>query len=144
MSPTPAKPASPERARAAVPELDSSRAVRVVLAAWLVPGGGHALLGDARRAAIFFIVLTTMVVVGLAFDGRLFPFQISDPLGFLAAAAQWALLAPRLFAASAGLGAGGVTETTYEYGTTFLIVSGLLNALVLLDAFDRARGRRTT
>jgi hypothetical protein len=31
---------------------------------------------------------------------------------------------------------------TYEYGNTFLIAGGLLNMLVMLDAFDRATGRR--
>ena len=31
---------------------------------------------------------------------------------------------------------------TYEYGNTFLIVAGLLNALVVIDAFDIAMGRK--
>ena len=31
---------------------------------------------------------------------------------------------------------------TFEYGNTFLIASGLLNILVVLDAFDRASGRK--
>ena len=31
---------------------------------------------------------------------------------------------------------------TYEYGNTFLIVSGLLNTLVTMDAFDIAQGRK--
>jgi hypothetical protein len=31
---------------------------------------------------------------------------------------------------------------TYEYGVTFLLVAGLLNYLVMLDAFDIAAGRK--
>jgi hypothetical protein len=31
---------------------------------------------------------------------------------------------------------------TWEYGNCFLIVAGLLNALVVLDAFDIAMGRK--
>jgi hypothetical protein len=31
---------------------------------------------------------------------------------------------------------------TYEYGNTFLLVAGLLNYLVALDAFDIAEGRK--
>jgi len=31
---------------------------------------------------------------------------------------------------------------TYEYGNTFVIVAGLLNMLVVLDAFDIAKGRK--
>ena len=31
---------------------------------------------------------------------------------------------------------------TYEYGNAFLIVAGLMNMLVVLDAFDVAQGRK--
>ena len=31
---------------------------------------------------------------------------------------------------------------TYEYGNTFLIVAGLLNLLVVIDAYDVALGRK--
>jgi hypothetical protein len=41
-----------------------------------------------------------------------------------------------------GLGGGVVTAASYEYGNTFVIVAGLLNALVALDAFDVASGRK--
>ncbi len=40
----------------------------------------------------------------------------------------------------AGAGRGDVIAVTYEYGNTFLIVAGLLNMLVALDAVDMARG----
>ena len=40
------------------------------------------------------------------------------------------------------LGAGLVTAATYEYGNTFLMTTGLLNFLVILDAFDIAIGRK--
>jgi hypothetical protein len=33
-------------------------------------------------------------------------------------------------------------SVTYEYGNTFLMVAGLLNYLVALDAFDIAVGRK--
>ena len=39
-------------------------------------------------------------------------------------------------------GNGTVTAVTYEYGNTFLMTAGLLNALVILDAFDIAMGRK--
>ena len=110
--------------------------------AWLVPGAGHLMVGASRKAAILCAVLMVMTIAGLAFGGRLFPFQISEPLVLLAGIAQWALLAPRLVAEMAGWGQGQVVAITYEYGNTFLIVAGLLNILVIFDAVDRARGRR--
>ena len=112
----------------------------MLLLAWLVPGAGHVLQGDVRRGGILFLTLTGMFAVGIAFGGRLFPFQLSDWLVFLAALAQWGAGLPRLIAAVAGAGEGDVVAVTYEYGNTFLMATGLLNALVTLDAFDRARG----
>lgn len=112
------------------------------LLAWLVPGAGHVQAGQFRKGVIFFGILVTMFGIGLAFGGRLFPFQTSAPLVFLAAAAEWMLLLPRLLASLGGLGRGDVVAITYEYGNTFLIVAGLLNALVVLDVFDLATGRR--
>ena len=41
-----------------------------------------------------------------------------------------------------GYGAGSVVAPTYEYGNTFLIVAGLLNLLVVIDAYDIALGRK--
>ncbi len=107
---------------------------------WLVPGAGHALTGAPRKAAVFFIVLSGMFGIGLAFSGQLFAFDTAEPLVFLAAAAEWALGLPRLAAAMFGAGRGDVVAVTYEYGNTFLIVAGLLNMLVVLDAYDRAKG----
>jgi hypothetical protein len=41
-----------------------------------------------------------------------------------------------------GHGSGRVVAITYEYGNTFAIVAGLLNMLVVLDAYDIAEGRK--
>jgi hypothetical protein len=109
---------------------------------WLVPGAAHVLLGQTGKGAVFFVVLLAMFLIGLGFGGRLFPFQIADPLVFLAAASEWAIGLPRLGAAVFGAGAGNVISSTYEYGNTFLITSGLLNTLVVLDARDLALGRK--
>jgi hypothetical protein len=129
--------------RLGAPEaVDQARAFRICALAWLLPGAGHFLLGQGRKGGIFFIVLLTMFAVGLAGGGRLFPFQTSEWLLLLAAGAQWVLLVPHLLASIAGLGHGDVIAATYEYGNTFLIVGGLLNALVILDAYDVAVGRK--
>ena len=120
----------------------STSPLTISVLAWLVPGAGHLLAGQIRKGLIFFGILGSMTVLGLVFGGRLFPFQVSEPLVFLAAVAQWALGLPRLLAAFAGAGAGDVVAATYDYGNTFLIASGLLNVLVLFDASDLARGRK--
>jgi hypothetical protein len=111
-----------------------------ILLAWLVPGGGHLLVGQVRKGAVFLVVLVGMFAIGIAFEGQLFAFDTAEPLVFLGAAAQWAAGLPRLVTGLLGGGRGDVVAVTYEYGNTFLIVAGLLNMLVALDALDRARG----
>ena len=111
-------------------------------AAWLVPGAGHFVVGQHRKAFVFFTALTAMYVIGLYLGGRLFPLEWSEPLVFLSAAAQWMSGLARVAAALGHFGQGDVVAASYEYGNTFLIVGGLLNSLVVLDAYDRAKGRK--
>jgi hypothetical protein len=133
------KSTAAERATAAV---EPGQLAVVCLAAWAVPGAAHLWLGRRQKAAVFFVALTLMFVLGLMLHGRIFPFELSEPLVALAAVADVGLGVPWLLARMLGAGAGQVTAVTYEYGNTFLIVAGLLNSLVVLDAFDIAMGRK--
>jgi hypothetical protein len=112
------------------------------LLAWIVPGGGHLMQGRRQKGLVFVVALPLMFAVGLALDGRLFPFEPSQPLVALAAFANVGAGLPYLAASWLGLGKGVVTAASYEYGNTFLITAGLLNMLVVLDAWDIALGRR--
>jgi hypothetical protein len=95
-----------------------------------------------QKGVIFLASIPAMFAIGLALDGRLFPFDFSEPLVGLAAVANLAAGAPYIVASALGLGAGVVTSVAYEYGNAFLIVSGLLNMLVALDACDVRLGRK--
>lgn len=110
--------------------------------AWAIPGAAHFWLGRRQKAIVFFVALTAMFVIGLLLHGQIFPLDLSDPLGALAALADIGLGGPWLIARVMGLGGGIVTATTWEYGNTFIIVAGLLNTLVVIDAFDIAMGRK--
>lgn len=114
----------------------------VVVASWLVPGAGHLMQGRRQKALVFLIAIPVMFVIGLALDGRLFPFIFSEPLVGLAAIANLGNGVPYFIAKVLGLGPGVVTAASYEYGNTFLIVSGLLNMLVAIDAYDVRLGRK--
>ncbi len=83
-----------------------------------------------------------MFAVGLWLSGRLFPFELSQPLVALEAFANAGMGLPYLIASAMALGQGVVTAASYEYGNAFLIVSGLLNMLVVIDAYDIALGRK--
>jgi hypothetical protein len=116
--------------------------VAVCLAAWAVPGAGHLWLGRRQKAFVFILVLPLMFALGLLLEGRIFALQLGEPLVALAAVANMGLGIPWMLARLAGAGQGTVTAVTYEYGNCFLIVAGLLNFLVILDAFDIGMGRK--
>jgi hypothetical protein len=121
---------------------DRTFSLVVCLAAWLVPGGGHIWLGRRAKGLIFLGALVVMFALGLALQGRLFPFEFSQPLVGLAALADLGMGVPYFLAWSMGWGQGQVVAVTYEYANAFLIVAGLLNMLVVLDAYDIACGRK--
>jgi hypothetical protein len=118
------------------------RLALVCILAWLLPGVGHLVQGRREKGLIFLVVLPLMFGFGLWLQGRLFPLELSDPLVFLGAIADRGLGLLYASAYAADAGAGNVTAASYEYGNTFLMTAGLLNFLVVLDAFDIAKGRK--
>ena len=116
--------------------------VLLCLASWAVPGAGHLWLGRRSKGLIFLIALPLMFGIGLAIHGRLFPFDLSEPLVALAAVADLGVGLPYFIGSAMGFGIGDVRAVTYEYGNAFLIVAGLLNLLVVIDAYDVALGRK--
>jgi len=112
------------------------------LAAWAIPGAGHLWQGRRFKGISFLIAIPLMFAIGLAVRGQLFSFTLADPLVGLAALAHLGIGLPYFVASAFGLGAGDVRAVGYEYGNAFLIVSGLLNMLVVIDAYDIAVGRK--
>jgi hypothetical protein len=133
------KSTAAERARVAA---EPGMLVLLCVAAWLVPGAGHLWMGRRQKGIVFLVALPAMFAIGLLLHGRIFPFELSEPLVALAAVADLGLGAPWIVARMLDAGSGVVTAATYEYGNTFLIVAGLLNFLVVLDAFDIGMGRK--
>ena len=91
---------------------------------------------------MFLVVLPVMFAIGLGVQGRLFPFDFSDPLVCLAAFADVGVGIPYFVASAFGAGVGEVRAVTYEYGNAFAMTAGLLNLLVVIDAYDIALGRK--
>lgn len=128
-----------------------ARRVAAVVGAWLVPGAGHLTLGRYGRAALFFVTITGSFVLGLSLNGRLFWPTVAEPpstFHFDLITLLWffAQLGSGLcyFVSSAfELGTRPTPEAaTFEYGNTFMFLAGLLNYLVVHDAFDIAAGRK--
>ncbi len=126
----------------AAEQTQSGGLVLLCLASWILPGVGHLWQGRRQKGLVFLIALPLMFAIGLALRGRLFPFDLSEPLVVLAAFANLGVGLPYFFASAFGFGVGDVRAVTYEYGNAFLIVAGLLNMLVVIDAYDVAMGRK--
>jgi len=134
------------------------------LLAWLVPGLGHAWLGRSGRAAAFFLVVLATFFLGIASGGASTVIDRQQPLSYLAVVDNLAMGPFDVVARRMTLGElvyrlpdpegdprrqeilsrvrDRVRIPTYEYGSTFLLTAGLMNILLILDAFDIASGRK--
>jgi hypothetical protein len=120
----------------------STNTALVCAAAWAIPGAGHLLAGRATKGVIFLVALVLMFATGLWLEGELFPFDLSQPLVAFMAFADVGIGVPYILAKATGAGHGRVVAVTYEYANAFLIAAGLLNMLVVLDAYDVTQGRK--
>lgn len=112
--------------------------------AWVFPGLGHAYLRRRRRALLYALIVTATFLLGLSFQGRLYTIERGQPLTLLATFALYGAGLLNLSARALSDNPGGtVLAVTYEYGCAYLLTGGLMNLLLMLDAFDIARGRKS-
>jgi hypothetical protein len=120
------------------------KAVSIAIAAWLIPGMGHALQRRWGRALIYFSSVGALVAVGVAMHGNIFTWEGAndafDFLGFLSnlGTGMFYLVAQRV-----GGGMVDVSHAVGDYGTRFLAVAGVLNLLCVLEAYEIVRGRKS-
>jgi hypothetical protein len=114
----------------------------IFVAAWAVPGLGHALLRKWARAAGFFIAVAGLAVTGYWMHGEVFgphAHESFGTLGFLADAAAGVFY----FLAHVIERTGpDISRATGNYGTRFVAAAGLVNLIAVIDAVETAVGRR--
>jgi hypothetical protein len=131
-----------EAEAAAQPKTETGLLVRISVAAWLIPGCGHLLLGRKWRALILFASIIGMFLLGIAMKGELFTMHSSSylqSLGFLGEMCVGVAMPVALFFGYTG---GDQYFVSADYGTAFLVAAGMLNVLTVLDAYDIAQGRK--
>jgi TM2 domain-containing membrane protein YozV len=125
------------------PEGGKRRPIVAAAIACVFPGLGHFYLGRRRTAVLFALIVTVCFVLGLSFEGRLYTIEQGQPLTILATFAVYGAgllnVAARIFSSNPG---GTVLAPTYEYGCAYLLTAGLMNLLLVLDAWDIASGRK--
>jgi hypothetical protein len=109
---------------------------------WLIPGAGHLIQKRWMRGLLLMAAPVAMFVFGLLMQGRIYKpngGDILDILGFVGD-----IGAGGLYIASRALdwGHGAVAHATADYGTKFIIVSGLLNFISVADAYHIAIGKK--
>jgi hypothetical protein len=113
--------------------------------AFLVPGLGHLLLGRWIRGILLLISVILLFILGLGMHGALSsPPGSGELMSFktLNTFANVGVGLAYVIALRTGQGVGVPTAQTADYGWLFLVVAGLLNYLIVFDAFDIARGRK--
>jgi len=120
--------------------------LRCVLFGWLVPGGGHLLLGRTWRGAFLFGAVTFMYLFGLMMRGTVFTPKFGDLIttlintgGFLCNLLNGL---PYLLAVSFGYQGSEETGMGFDYGSVFLAAAGLLNVLAMVDAYEISTGKK--
>ena len=109
--------------------------------AWLVPGLGHLYLKRWRRGLAFFVLVVASIWIGCSLQGNLYRPVANQPLSALATLGTMGMGIPYFVLRSAGY-EGDIVAPGYEYGTAFLLTAGLMNWLLVLDAWDISRGKK--
>ncbi len=119
----------------------------VGLVSWFFPGAGHVMSGHWKRGFLIGGVVWLMFLVGMVGGGDGYPghsftdgmllsllnifSRLGNGLGFLLS-----------LITGSGKTSAAAASAIFEYSGRFLEVSGLLNYLAALDAFDLAQKRK--
>jgi hypothetical protein len=117
-----------------------------VIAAWVVPGGGHFLQKKTGRGALILASVGLMFLFGMFMRGMMFTPEKGDILttlinygGFICDMASGVFY---LGAAMFGYAAPDMAGAVHDYGTKFLVTAGLLNILAMVDSYEIAIGKK--
>jgi hypothetical protein len=112
---------------------------------WLVPGVGHIVQGYVRRGVLAGATVWLLFALGVALGGHFYSLfgqgegLLSNVFGFCNLGGGLIYLASTLFGVAVE---DQARLETAEYGNIFLMVAGLINYLLALDAFDLKVGRK--
>ncbi|MEE8524204.1 MAG: DUF6677 family protein [Thermoanaerobaculia bacterium] len=134
--------AAPEASSVAAGPPDGGNPYLAAVCAWLLPGAGHLLLARRRRALVFFCLVAVTMAFGLYLQGNMPWVWQGSPLRTLATAACLGNgLAYVVLRFGFGI-EGDVQAPGFDYGSAFILTAGLMNLLLILDAWDIARGSK--
>ena len=114
-------------------------------AGWLVPGLGHIGQGRLVKGLVGGLAILALFGIGVTLGGHVYSLRdtseglLSTLFGFCDLGSGLLYIASRLM----GFAVNEQPElATSEYGNVFMMVAGLLNFILALDAFDIGAGRK--
>lgn len=118
--------------------------VLAVLLAWAVPGLGHWYLGRRGKAVIFCLCVLALFLAGWIM-GQCKVVDSRDTLPFVAQILTGSATLVANYIGAAVRSSGGPAQpvsAAYQSGLVYTLVAGLLNLLVMLDAYIVANNIR--
>ncbi|MGZ4836006.1 MAG: DUF6677 family protein [Terriglobales bacterium] len=137
-----AKSTVAETQKNGAPPASPSMSVIAPAIGWLIPGAGHLIQRRWIRGLLLMASISTMFVLGLLMQGRVYlpnGGDILDILGFVGDVGAGGLY---IVTRVQDWGHGAIAHATADYGTKFLIVAGLLNFISVADAYHIAIGKK--
>mgnify|MGYP000916865630 FL=1 len=116
--------------------------VLIGFSALIFPGLGHLLLKKWLRSAVLAFAILLLFLFGLKMEGKLYMLGSGQLIEIVLFIADFCNGIPYFLAKYWGFGEGNLENQSFEYGTTYLAVAGLLNLLVAINAYDIAVGRK--
>ncbi len=102
---------------------------------WLVPGSGYWLTGRKRSFQIVVLCLYVAFIMGIIQGGDLYPFSGEGNIRSIGAFCQMGMGAPYLLV-KLFIERGSPLNPTYDYGSGYFLIAGMLNWLSVIDIFD--------
>ena len=109
---------------------------------WLIPGAGHMTQKRWIRGLLLMISVVAMFVLGLLMQGHIYKPNGGDILSILGFIGDVGAGGMYIVSRVLDIGNGVVAHATADYGTKFIIVSGLLNFICVADAYHIAIGKK--
>ncbi|HXB21258.1 MAG TPA: DUF6677 family protein [Candidatus Solibacter sp.] len=120
----------------------TSMAIVAPALGWLIPGAGHIIQGRWIRGLLLMISIGALFALGIAMDGKVYKANTGDLLDILGFVGDIGAGGLYILSQLLDWGRSAIAFAVADYGTKFIVVSGLLNIMAAVDAYQIAIGRK--
>jgi len=133
---------SPARTQREAAQPFTAMSVLAPAVGWFIPGMGHIIQKRWIRGVLLMVSVAAMFLIGLAMQGKVYSPNTGDILDILGFVGDIGAGALYIVSKALNAGQGAIFRATADYGTKFIVVSGLLNVMCAIDAYHIAIGKK--